>query len=103
MASIPESLEFEWDEGNRDKNWEKHLISNKEAEEVFINQPLLVYEDIKHSTREKRFQCLGKTNNNKKLFISFTLRSKKIRVISARLTNQKERKIYEKTKKNSKI
>ncbi len=103
MESIPEPLEFEWDEGNRDKNWEKHLISNKEAEEVFINEPLLVYEDAKHSDNEKRFQCLGKTNNNKRLFISFTLRSNKIRVISARLMNQKERKIYEKTQSNSKI
>jgi len=32
---------FEWDEGNKDKNWIKHKVSNSECEEIFFNQPLI--------------------------------------------------------------
>ncbi|MBU1071048.1 BrnT family toxin, partial [Patescibacteria group bacterium] len=45
---------------------------------------------------EKRFRSLGRTNKNRKLFISYTIRNQKIRIISARDQNKKERRIYEK-------
>lgn len=91
---VAEPLGFEWDRGNSDKNFIKHGVRNEETEEVFLNQPL-VFEDEKHSKTEKRYDCLGVTNDNKKLFISFTIRSDQIRVISARLMNKKERIIYD--------
>jgi len=87
---------FEWDEGNIDENWKKHKVTNKEAEEVFINKPLLIVEDKKHSWSEKRFQALGRTSKNRWLFIAFTIREGKIRVISARDQSRNERRIYEK-------
>ena len=87
--------EFEWDDGNRDKNWKKHGITQNECEEIFFNQPLIVNEDLKHSERENRYQALGKTNESKLLFIVFTLRGNKIRVISARKMNRGEKQIYE--------
>jgi len=89
-------IEFDWDEGNRDKNYKKHKVSFKEAEEVFFNQPLKVFKDKKHSQIEKRFIALGRTDNGRKLFIVFTIRKNKLRVISARDQSRKERKIYEK-------
>jgi len=89
---------FNWDEGNKYKNWERHRISFKECEEVFFNKPLLLNRDIKHSKQEQRHQCLGKTNKGQLLFISFTMRNNKIRVISARRQGKKERNQYEKTK-----
>lgn len=85
---------FEWDEGNKDKNWLKHQVSNGECEEVFFNIPLLVADDTKHSQTERRFFALGKTNKGRLLFISFVVRLDKIRVISARDMHRKERKIY---------
>lgn len=88
---------FEWDEGNRTKNWTKHQVSTSECEEVFFNLPLLLANNVKHSQTEKRFYVLGQTNAKRRLFISFTIRSKKIRVISARDMSRKERKIYAKT------
>lgn len=91
---LPEPLEFEWDRGSSDKNLIKHGIRDEEAEEVFLNQPL-VFEDKKHSKTEKKYECLGVTNDNKKLFISFTSRNNNIRIISARLMNKKERTKYE--------
>ncbi len=86
---------FEWDEGNKDKNWIKHNVTNSECEQIFFNQPLIINLDDKHSNVEIRFYALGHTDLNRKLFIVFTIRNKKIRVISARDLSKKERKIYE--------
>lgn len=91
---IPEPIAFEWDKGNKDKNWIKHNISNKEAEQVFKNIPIFYEGDFKHSHFEKRYMCLGKTDKNRKLFISFTIRKQKIRIISARDQSKKEREFF---------
>lgn len=88
---------FDWDDGNRDKNWLKHQVSNRECEEVFFNRPLVVADDRDHSQQEKRQYALGKTNAGRRLFISFTLRGDRIRVISARDMSRKERVIYGQT------
>lgn len=90
-----EKLEFDWNEANIKKNEIKHRVHYKECEQVFLNDPV-IYEDIKHSGQEKRYHCLGKTDLNRLLFISFTLRDPKIRIISARPMSKKERKQYEK-------
>ena len=88
---------FAWDEGNRTKNWIKHQVSTVECEEVFFNLPLLLADDRQHSQGEKRFYVLGQTNSGRRLFISFTIRANKIRVISARDMSRKERRAYAKT------
>ncbi len=85
---------FDWDEGNKQKNWEKHQVEYTECEQVFFNKPLLISEDIKHSTQEQRYYALGQTNINRTLFIVFTVRDNKIRVISARDQSKKERTTY---------
>jgi uncharacterized DUF497 family protein len=71
MESIPEPVEFEWDRGNRDKNWVRHRITNKESEEVFLNKPLLIYEDIKHSKLEKKIFLIGKNKQWQKTRYKF--------------------------------
>ena len=86
---------FDWDEGNLYKNEKKHGIKWQEIEEIFFNEPLLIYEDEKHSQSENRCYVLGRTDENQRLFVVFTKRNCKIRVISARMMNKKERKIYE--------
>ena len=88
---------FQWDEGNRTKNWKKHQVSPSECEEVFFNLPLLLADDVPHSQVEKRYYVLGQTNSKRKLFIAFTIRTNKIRVISARDMSRKERQAYAKT------
>ncbi len=87
---------FEWDEGNREKNWNKNKVDYKEAEEIFFNKPLRISEDTKHSSNEKRFHALGITNNGRKLFMAFTIRRNKTRPISCRNQDDKERRDYEK-------
>jgi uncharacterized DUF497 family protein len=88
---------FDRDEGNIDKNWKKDQVSNSECEELFFNLPLMMADDQIHSLDEKRYYSLGHTNANRWLFIAFTIRENKIRVISARDMSQKERKIYAET------
>ncbi len=87
---------FDWDKANLLKNWEKHTVSHLEAEQVFFNEPLIVFEDLKHSLEESRWYVLGRTDESRKLMIVITIRGDKIRVISARDMSREERKIYEK-------
>ena len=75
---------FDWDEGNTGKNWEKHRVSDQECEEVFFDPWLIVHYDKGHSIEEDRYYVLGKTLAGRRLFIVFTTRDDKIRVISAR-------------------
>lgn len=97
MIDLAEIKGFDWDEGNTRKN-EKHGVSMAEAEQVLFNPPLLVLGDPKHIRQERRFHALGKTDDRRRLHITFTLRGRgeKIRVISARDMHRKERAIYEK-------
>jgi uncharacterized DUF497 family protein len=87
--------EFEWDDGNRDKNWIKHHVSQAECEQVFFHQPLVVAPDEGHSRTESRYFLLGKTDTGRRLFLVFTPRQDRIRVISARDMSHKERRIYQ--------
>jgi uncharacterized protein len=88
---------FDWDDGNSRKSTDKHAVSQAEAEQVFFNEPLLVLTDVKHSIDELRFHALGHSDDDRLLHISFTLRSegRRVRVISARDMNRKERDRYE--------
>lgn len=57
MTEILESCEgFDWDDANSDKNWLKHKVSKTECEQVFLNSPLIITDDKRHSASERR--CL---------------------------------------------
>ena len=75
------------------------------CEEIFFNKPLVIEMDQRHSIYEKRFYCLGITDMGRKLFLVFTLRENKIRVISARNMSKNEKKEYAKyeEKNNPKV
>jgi uncharacterized DUF497 family protein len=94
MVDFAQVNGFEWDNANRDKNWIMHQATWTEAEEPFFLQPLLVYPDPLHSQSEDRFYLLGRTSQDRRLFIVFTIRKDKIRVISARDISKKERALY---------
>ena len=96
MIDLNKISGFNWDDGNARKN-EKHDVSMAEAEQVFFNAPLLLLEDSAHSRQEPRLHALGKTDEERSLHITFTLRQSGtlIRVISARDMHRKERTIYE--------
>ncbi len=87
---------FDWGAGNARKSLDKHGVTQVEAEQIFAGEPLLA-EDLRHSEAEARFQALGQTFEGRRLHTTFTLRAngKKLRIISARGMNRKERTIYE--------
>lgn len=94
-AWFKKKLGFEWDKWNINKNWVKHKTKSKDAEEVFFDKKALISDDPAHSDTEKRWLLIGKNQGEKFLAIVFTLRDSKIRIISARPANRKERKKYE--------
>lgn len=96
--STPKPVQFEWDSHNQDKNWHKHKVDYKECEQAFINTPQAIFEDEAHSISELRYTLLSYTNNQRHLFITFTVRDNKVRIISARDQDKKERSIYEENK-----
>lgn len=89
---------FDWDQGNARKSADKHAVSQTEAEQAFFNEPLLVLGDRAHSQDEPRWHALGRTDDGRRLHVTFTLRGRGtlLRVISARDMSQKERAAYAK-------
>ncbi len=101
-AHIENGEGFAWDEGNSNKNWHLHEVTDGECEDVFFNLPLLIASDKKRSENETRFFALGRTDADRWLFIAFTMRNKLIRVISARDMTKREERIYaEKIKRDT--
>ena len=94
MISLPQFTGFDWDVGNRGKN-AAHGVSDEECEDVFLQLPLVVAADIKHSEQESRFWVLGHTAMGRRLFLIFTPRGSRIRIISARAMTKQERRIYD--------
>jgi hypothetical protein len=86
---------FDRDEGNLDKDWKKHGVTFWECEEVFLNRPILVGGDPRHSRGDARYYALGRSDAGRMLFVAFTIRKKLIRPISFRDMTTKERRSYE--------
>jgi uncharacterized DUF497 family protein len=86
---------FQWDEGNATKNWDRHDVSQAECEDVFFNRPLVIRRDKRHSAAEARHYALGRTDTDRLLFVCFTIRADRIRVISARDMTPGETERYE--------
>lgn len=92
-------IEFEWLEDKAKKNILKHGISFEEASSVFYDYFARISDDSGHSINEERYIIIGNSNLNNLLFVSFTERNNKFRIISARKATRKERKYYEKNNK----
>lgn len=92
---------FDWAEANTQKNWDRHRVSPEDAEDVFFHQPLIVRSDVHHSKLEKRYYALGQTGVGRRLFVAFTIRRKRIRVISVRDMNRNEEEAYKRHEEGS--
>jgi len=95
MRIFKKPLEFQWNRGNIDKSFKKHKVRDKEVEEPFFDRKHKTFKDELHSKGEERYRMVGKTKKGRLLFIVFTMRGKKIRIISARDINKKEVYLYE--------
>ncbi|MBI4040511.1 MAG: BrnT family toxin [Deltaproteobacteria bacterium] len=91
-----QTFEFEWDEGNRTKNEQKHGISIYEVETVFRSGSALPLGiQISPPVLEQRLGVVGPSLLGRLLQVAFILREGRVRVISARPAHRKERKHYE--------
>jgi uncharacterized DUF497 family protein len=85
---------FDWDEGNAPKLLARHRVAPAEYEQVFFNEPLVSAEDAPHSLDKPRWAGWGRTAEGRALALVFTLRGDRIRPLSARDMNRKERRRY---------
>jgi len=92
-------LKFEWSDEKNRLNIQKHNISFEEAKEVFLDPMQISKLDYRFDYFEERWITLGSTTKKKILVVAnmfFDEDGKEIiRIISARVANQKERIFYE--------
>jgi uncharacterized DUF497 family protein len=88
-------MEFDWDERKANANVKKHDVSFHEAATVFGDPLAITFDDPDHSEAEYRFLTFGLSQANRSLVVAHSDRSKKVRIINARLMTKHERKIYE--------
>jgi uncharacterized DUF497 family protein len=88
-------LSFEWDPEKSDSNLKKHGVSFEEAGSVLSDPFEITLFDPDHSDEEDRYISLGMSYRDRILVVSYTEREDKIRIISARVANKRERKKYE--------
>lgn len=85
-------LKFEWDEEKDQINRWKHGISFETAAYVFQDKHYIEMYDFEHSNDEDRYIAIGMVGDL--LFVVFTERGESIRLISARLATERERRLY---------
>jgi uncharacterized DUF497 family protein len=73
---------FEWDSVKDLENQLKHSVSFFQAQYAFADPHRIIAEDPSHSTREKRFYCIGKAGGGI-MTVRFTIRRDTIRIIGA--------------------
>ena len=85
-------MQFEWDEEKARKNFEKHGVYFQTARRVFWDENRIEIFDEAHSTEEERYNVIGMVN--KILFVVYTERGERIRIISAREATAEEKDVY---------
>ncbi len=88
-------MQFEWDPKKAERNKQKHGVTFQEGATVFGDPLAITFADPDHSEDEERYLTFGLSSQKGLLVVSHTWRSNKTRIINARLTTGKERKIYE--------
>ena len=85
-------MKIEWVEDKNFINKEKHKISFETAAYVFDDPYYIEMFDFEHSVDEDKYIAIGKVGDV--LFVAFTERKDAIRLFSARLATNSERRLY---------
>jgi uncharacterized DUF497 family protein len=85
-------MKFDWGHAKNKANLEKHDISFDEAKHIF-DGPILTWADDRQDYGENRDISLGALSPDAVLIVVHTERGDKIRLISARRANRRERKL----------
>lgn len=86
-------MEFEWNREKAAANFKKHGVSFEEAALAFFDENAVELFDETNSENEIRYQIIG-ISDTRLIFVVYTARNEKIRIISARKANAKHIKIY---------
>ena len=85
-------MEFEWDGKKEHSNIAKHGLDFQTAARVFSDPFLLEFED-ERGYDEVRWNVIGMVDG-RILFVTYTMRGEKYRIISARGATPRERRHY---------
>jgi len=87
-------LKFEWHEAKAEANFSAHGVSFDLAKTVFSDPFAIERLDDREDYGEERFVMIGMAEGNVLLFVAYTERDDRIRLISARRATQSEQEDY---------
>jgi len=88
---------FEWDDAKAKRNLRKHGVSFEDAVTVFDDPMAVTRDDPDHLGDERRFLTIGSSRASHLLVVCHSDRPERIRLISARKANRRERRYHEGT------
>lgn len=89
-------FEFEWDPAKATSNLRKHKVGFELAATVFLDRFAMSVRDEYSSVFEERWITMGMAEDRRLLVVCHTFADEMlVRIISARLATQKERRQYE--------
>jgi uncharacterized DUF497 family protein len=92
-------MKFEWDRNKAKSNVRKHNVSFEEAATALRDPMAATGADPDHSYLEQRYVTFGVSERGRLLVVAHTEKNDTIRIISARMANKGERKLYEEGKR----
>ena len=87
-------LEFEWHKAKAEANFRRHGVSFDLAKTVFKDPFAIERLDDREGRDEERFVIIGVAEGKVLLFVAYTERQERIRIISARRATQYEQDDY---------
>jgi hypothetical protein len=87
-------LEFEWHQAKAEANFSSHGVSFDLAQTVFKDPFAIERLDDRQDYGEQRFVMIGMAEGNFSLFVAYTERAERVRIISARRATQDEQDDY---------
>ncbi len=87
-------MEFEWHEAKAEANLQAHGVSFELAKTVFKDPFAVERLDDRNDYGEERFVIIGMAEGHVVLFVAYTERQERIRIISARRATQHEQDDY---------
>jgi uncharacterized DUF497 family protein len=87
------SADFEWDDAKAETNRRDHKVTFEQARDALADPFIVDWIDDGQDDSEERFGALGMVEE-RHLFVAYTMRGQAIRIISARLAEPFERRMY---------
>lgn len=84
---------FEWDDDKAAQNWRDHAVTFEMAREAFQDPFAVEWEDTGQHPNEERYGMIAMLEN-RLLFVGYTMRSERVRIVTARKAEPHERRRY---------